>query len=485
MDSTSPSSEPLQPQGGRLARIHEALHRYRFVLAPISFATGVASFLLVQRQERVAQWLALLLLATWLLSVAEAALPQRLRVPQGLLRFVTQQAHQEAFFFSLPFLLRTTSWHSGQAIFTGGVALAALCSMWDPLYFGQIAARRWLYFAFHALAVYVVMLVALPLLLQLTTTQTLALAAIAVGLLAAPSLARNETEQRGAPQWLLMFAGAAALAGLTWLARPWVPSATLWVGDAIISAEFDVTQKTPGLARDLIDLDTLQKDGVYAYTAIRAPRGLRETVYHRWLHNGHEEAKVPLEILGGREEGYRAWSHKSGFPPDPAGKWQVQVVTESGQLIGLVRFRVAASAEQPADQSPLSEHGEAAGDQQPDKSTDHEVPVTPDVAPSNEPQPGAEREQSPQGQQVNPAVVPRTQNLDEQRRSADEVHRSEPGPAEPAVRGGALGPPKLDQSDQQRDDRGGKVPADDRRNVAPEHDAPPSPAPSAPESSPP
>jgi hypothetical protein len=47
-----------------------------------------------------------------------------------------------------------------------------------------------------------------------------------------------------------------------------------------------------------------------------------------------------LDISGGRKEGYRAWSHKTNFPANAAGKWVVKVVTESGQLIGQRRFEV-------------------------------------------------------------------------------------------------------------------------------------------------
>ena len=51
--------------------------------------------------------------------------------------------------------------------------------------------------------------------------------------------------------------------------------------------------------------------------------------------------RIALDITGGREQGYRAWTHKMNFPADPVGKWQVQVVTESGQLIGLTKFTVS------------------------------------------------------------------------------------------------------------------------------------------------
>ncbi|MEI8665508.1 DUF2914 domain-containing protein [Pseudoalteromonas sp. B28] len=59
-----------------------------------------------------------------------------------------------------------------------------------------------------------------------------------------------------------------------------------------------------------------------------------------WLHNKKEVDRITLSINGGRELGYRAWTHKVNFPSDSVGKWQVKVVTESGQLIGLTKFTV-------------------------------------------------------------------------------------------------------------------------------------------------
>ena len=43
------------------------------------------------------------------------------------------------------------------------------------------------------------------------------------------------------------------------------------------------------------------------------------------------------------KEGYRAWTHKQNFPGNPAGKWQVRVLTEDGQVIGVLRFKVTDS----------------------------------------------------------------------------------------------------------------------------------------------
>ena len=85
--------------------------------------------------------------------------------------------------------------------------------------------------------------------------------------------------------------------------------------------------------------------GLYAYTAINAPRGLDERIYHVWQFNGQEVDRIALDIHGGRKEGYRAWTHKQNFPPDAAGRWQVQVLTEDGQVIGVLRFKVTDTAQ--------------------------------------------------------------------------------------------------------------------------------------------
>ena len=86
--------------------------------------------------------------------------------------------------------------------------------------------------------------------------------------------------------------------------------------------------------------DDLQGDGLYAFSAIKAPRGLHQQIFHVWSHDGEVVDRIPLEIVGGREAGYRAWSHKTVFGDDASGRWRVNVVTDDGQLIGARRFTV-------------------------------------------------------------------------------------------------------------------------------------------------
>lgn len=345
--SSSESPAPSRPQ-----RLLALMQRHRRLMALATFGFGVGSFLLIQRHEWLARWIAGLLLAGWFLMLFETAIGRRLAggrwagISPIVLRLAMQQVHQETFFFCLPFFLATTSWHSTQAIFTVLVAVAGVCSMWDPLYFERIAPRPWRYLGFHALAMYTAALTVGPLLLQLSTAETLLLASVTIALFAAPSLAQLIL-RRDAMGWLLLAAGAIGLGFGSWLLRAHVPPATLWLREAAISRSVDVSARTPGPALHRLRAADLA-DGLYAFGAIHAPRGLRERVEHRWLLDGREIDRIPITITGGREQGYRAWSYKRSFPADPSGHWQVRVMTESGQLIGEMRFEVERALPSPA-----------------------------------------------------------------------------------------------------------------------------------------
>lgn len=325
-------------------RLIRLLQRHHNLLALGSFLFGLASFLLVQRREHAAQALVIALPLTWLLMLAENSLGawfrdrMGIRLPPVLLRYAVQCAHQETFFFTLPFFFYTTTWRSGQTVFTGLLIVAALVTVIDPLYYRQVATRRSLYLALHALSVFVATLTAAPMLWHLTTSQSLQIAAVAVALLSMPTLARIIGVQR-LHQWLLLFCLTIALGFGAWLARPWIPPATLWMTRGVITHEVDTDARMPQDA--LTDITVNQAStGLCAWTAIRAPRGLDEGIRHRWSQNGVALDDIPLNISGGREQGYRAWSCKQNMPADPRGRWQVRVLTDGGQLIGVLRFTV-------------------------------------------------------------------------------------------------------------------------------------------------
>ncbi|WP_458524754.1 DUF5924 family protein [Onishia taeanensis] len=350
------SSGPSEPHAAhsrligaqaRIAGISQRLKPYAWLWPPVAFSAGVASFFLVDRQQWLGAALALAMLLAWLLLLSESLIQRRLanrgypHLSRGVTTFIAQMIHQETLFFSLPFLLATTVWSSGQAVFTLLFMGLALLSILDPLYFRLAERHRWVYFAFHALCVFVVVLVTLPIMLHLTSGESLAIALGVMVVFALPSLV-NLLRPKRAISWLSMIGLALLLAGAGWAARGWVPPANLWLNGYALSPGFETSTRSPSGEMALTSEAVISR-GLYVYTAIRAPRGLSETVYHEWRQNGVLIDRIPLEIRGGRAKGYRAWTHKRHFPAQPAGSWRVDVMTPSGQRIGVVRFTVDES----------------------------------------------------------------------------------------------------------------------------------------------
>ena len=222
----------LKPLLSRLFELGSNLiRRYPGTVALFGFVSGVASFVLVERHAGLAKVVALVMLVSWLWLVLESSLRRSLQrwfgwqVPQPLLRYATQMVHQESLFFIIPFFAITTTWNSGQALFTGLLGLAALVSLIDPLYYKWLAPRRWVYLGFHALTLFAVLLTALPIILHLSTPQSYQLALGVAVLLALPSLSGlfPRLGWRTIPGVLLLAVALVWYLGLVYLARTALP----------------------------------------------------------------------------------------------------------------------------------------------------------------------------------------------------------------------------------------------------------------------
>ncbi|UVM72651.1 DUF2914 domain-containing protein [Pseudomonas alvandae] len=326
-----------------IQRILELMKRYPGVIALGGFVSGVGSFMLVDRQQSLATWITIIMLVSWLWLMLENTLTRlftkvfKREIPQPLLRYATQMIHQESLFFVLPFFFITTTWNSSQLIFTGLLTIAALISIIDPLYYKWLAPRRWAFLALHTLTLFAALLTALPVIVHLTTDQSFKLALGIAMLLSFPSLA-SIFPIRTVRNALAILCITLGIGAAGWVLRSWVPPATLWMTEVAISTQ--VEDRTPGASLKQVSAAQIRSNGLYAYTAINAPRGLDERIYHVWKFNGKEVDRIALDIHGGRKEGYRAWTHKQNFPDNPTGKWQVRVLTENGQMIGVLRFEV-------------------------------------------------------------------------------------------------------------------------------------------------
>lgn len=93
-------------------------------------------------------------------------------------------------------------------------------------------------------------------------------------------------------------------------------------------------------------------DAVYCFAAVFAPTDLRMAIYHEWRQ--FDEARgewvttdrIPYEIEGRRESGYRWYSRKLNVVP---GRWMVDIRTANGRTLGRVRFTLEMAPDASSD----------------------------------------------------------------------------------------------------------------------------------------
>ena len=327
----------------RLERINSFLFRFRHVWAVGSFCLGLSSYFLVQRKPWLAAVLTAFLIATWVMLLTENLWARRFRdtpmerMSQAALKLLLQSVHQEAFFFSLPFVLLQWSGGAEYVLFSVLVGGASLISIIDPFYF-RLARHRALYFGYHALALFVALLVLLPLIFKVPTYPALQGAAWLTALFALPSFWRLGGP-RPVYRWVLLGLFSASIATVPLWGARFVPPLTLSLQDRAVALSFDPLRRQPLVTGSRFSVDDLG-DGLYAYTAIRAPLGLGQQIRHYWFHDGRLVDQIDLTVTGGRREGYRTWSHKRHFSGDPVGDWRVEVRTGHQQIIGVLRFEI-------------------------------------------------------------------------------------------------------------------------------------------------
>lgn len=326
-----------------LARLETFLNRYFWLLPLCGFALGWASFVLVHRGEELARAAALLALLGWPWILVEPIIVpyfiggKNPRLAALLSNFFNQTIQQELFFFTLPFLIAATHLDDpGQMAFTLVIVAAAILSTVDPLYEKYIHRQRIANLAFHALCCFVAALVILPIVVKLPTDQTLlfALAFVVIWLgLVLPGVLRKLV---GWKPRLLAVTLMCAIPLTVWLLRASIPATGIVVTHAVMTLE--IIDNEP--AQEITTLSQTELEaGIYAFAAIRAPNGLAQRIVFRWRHDGWME-EIPALIEGGRAEGFRTYSMKENFMSGSVGRWQVEILTDQGQLLAQLGFTV-------------------------------------------------------------------------------------------------------------------------------------------------
>ena len=308
----------------------------------ISFASlggGILTLFVFRRGLPHVAWIIGYLLMLWLLFVL---LTQTRQVTHPLVAtamdYTVQTLYHGLLLFVLPAYYAAATLTSINVVFVALLGALALLATFDPWYRAVVHPRPWVGGVFFVLSIFAALNVALPL-LGVRPYVALLLSAFASLVAAAPAVRRTLVSSWTSAVLGTIGSGVVA-AGVISVACIVIPPAPLFVARARLSWAEGTSDSREPVPR-AIRVDDLRQRGLTAYTAIYAPAGLRQPVAHVWTHEGHVRDIVSFApIAGGRREGYRTWSRKTAFPPNALGRWSVDVMTTSGQLIGRLRFRV-------------------------------------------------------------------------------------------------------------------------------------------------
>jgi hypothetical protein len=107
-----------------------------------------------------------------------------------------------------------------------------------------------------------------------------------------------------------------------------LPPAPLRVVQAKIGT--GISEREPLGVREHFDVAPRE---LVCWTAIRAPRGLKDDLLHVWSYDGSVLRAVPVDVRGGRRAGFRTWSRQQ-LAASAHGRYRCDVITTLGQSLG-------------------------------------------------------------------------------------------------------------------------------------------------------
>jgi hypothetical protein len=315
----------------------------------VSFASltgGVLTLFVFRRGLPNVAWIVGYLLLLWLVFAVLVELRQPLaesgrragRLVVTAADYTIQTLYHGLLLFVLPAYYASATLTSLNVVFLAVLILLAILATFDPWYRALVHPRPWLGYVFFVVSIFAALNVALPL-VGLAPIVALMASAFVASLAITPVVRRAGGRTWRAALRVTVALGVVA-AALAAVGRAWIPPAPLFMARAALVWDLPDLDAIEALPTTLSVADVKER-GLVAYTAIYAPAGLRQSVSHVWRHRGRVIQVVSLApVLGGRREGYRTYSRKTSFPDDAEGRWSVDVVTASGQLIGRLRFQV-------------------------------------------------------------------------------------------------------------------------------------------------
>lgn len=317
----------------------------RWGISILSFIGGLMTLFVFRRELTNIRWFVGSILLIWILFAVLTQARQALETRGGRLRLVVtaadyliQSLYHGVLLFLLPVYWASTTLTSVNAWFLVLIVIQAILATFDPWYHVVVHPRPWTRYIFFLTAIFGGLNLALPL---VGVPPHLALAGAAWTSVVAltPSVCRARGWRWFSGLQTMAVAGV-LLAVLVWWGRAVLPPVPLFLAQKTMAwavAGGDTLEPVTGTIR----AEDVRQRGLIAYTAIYAPAGLKQSVRHVWRREGQVVDDVRLSpVHGGRREGFRTHSRKTSFPADPSGRWVVDVVTGSDQLLGRLRFQI-------------------------------------------------------------------------------------------------------------------------------------------------
>jgi hypothetical protein len=309
-----------------------------------SLVTGVLVLFVFRRELPHARWIVGYVLLLWLLfailtQVRQALEARGRRLVVTAADYTIQTLYHGLLLFLLPAYWASTTLTSLNAVFLALLLALAVLATVDPWYRALVHPRPWLGLVFFIVSIFGALNLALPL-VGLPPDAGLLLAAWTATVALTPVVRRARGWWWSRTVAVMAAAGVFA-ATVVWTVRVAIPPAPLSLAHAVFARGVSDLEPVGPVGGTLTEGELRGAGALVAYTAVHAPAGLSQPVAHVWRRDGDVTARVSLApVQGGRQQGFRTFSRMTSFPREVTGRWTVDVVTTSGQLIGRLRIRV-------------------------------------------------------------------------------------------------------------------------------------------------
>jgi hypothetical protein len=328
----------------------------------LSFGVGVMLF--ARAGLHYADKVMIALLGSWLLMFIALRFivgPANRRDHENVIRkgvrvatnYVIKQFYQQMFFFLTPLYASSATWSlaSWNWWLAPLLLVCAVVSTMDLVFDNFIMERRLLASAMYGLAMFAMLNVMLPLLLELDHLTGLIVAAAATP--ASVALLSFSIRQVLSAQGALLTIGTTIglLAGV-YYGRAFIPPAPLAMPET--SVGHGTTGSYECLPGSKHALRANRLDGLRCGSMLREPGGLKEPIVHVWTHGALRVEIKPDELQcdDGDATVFRSNFPQDQLPSNPAGKWTCATYTIGGQLVGLRKFEVLPADDIPAAPKP-------------------------------------------------------------------------------------------------------------------------------------